>query len=146
MMHSTLILCALSTLVLGFLPNVFATVAEEDVPAVVQNMRDINKGFRTLRRQIDDTDQKDENLKLIAQIRADLVAASKEEPLKTPELPASERDAFLKGYRQLMDSVLAEMDKLKAAVSAGNNAEAKSLLRQINELKKQGHGKYQKEE
>ena len=145
MMHSTMILSVLSALVLGFLPSVFATVAEEDVPAIVKNMRDVNKGFRTLRRQIDDTDQKDANLKLIAQIRAALVASRQEEPLKTPELPASERGAFLKGYQELMDSVLAEMDKLKAAVSAGNSAEAKGLLRQINELKNQGHEKYQKE-
>jgi soluble cytochrome b562 len=108
-------------------------------------MRDVNKGFRTLRRQLDDTAQKDANLKLIAQIRSALSLAKQEEPLKTPELPASDRGPFLEGYQQLLEKVIAEMDKLKEAVAAGNIAEAKNHLKQINEIKTQGHERFQKE-
>ncbi|MGW8180529.1 MAG: cytochrome b562 [bacterium] len=145
-MHSTLMLCTLSTILLGCLPTAFATQTKEDVPAVVQHMREVNRAFRLLRRQIDDPTMKAANLNLIAQIRSSLTAAKREEPLKTPELSPSERDPFLKAYRELLEEVLAVLEKLEGAVEEGRITEAQDYIGQINEMKKQGHEKFQKEE
>ena len=77
------------------LPGNAESLSQEDVPPVVDQMRQINQNLRQLRRQLT-ADKKDENLQLIREIRKNLEKAREEEPLKTPELPAQERDSFLK--------------------------------------------------
>ena len=119
--------------------------SQEDVPPIVAHMRQVNQNLRQLRRQLT-ADKQDENLKLIREIRKHLEKAREEEPLKTPELPAQERDSFLKGYQVLIGKVLSKIDRLEASVSDGNLEQAEALLADLNNMKKEGHQKYQKEE
>ncbi len=121
------------------------SLSQEDVPPIVAQMRQVNQNLRQLRRQLT-AEKKNENLKLIREIRKHIEKAREEEPLKTPELPAQERGAFLKGYQVLIDQVLKTLDKLEASVSDGNLEQAEALLAELNNMKKEGHQKYQKEE
>lgn len=118
---------------------------QEDVPPIVAQMRQINQNLRLLRRQLT-ADKKDENLQLIREIRQNLEKAREEEPLKTPELPPQEKDAFLKGYQVLLGKVLVTLEQLATSVSDGKLETAEALLADLNNLKKEGHQKYQKEE
>ena len=90
---------------------------QEDVPPVVAYMRQVGQSLRQMRRQLT-PDKQAENLKLVKEIRENLEKARGEEPLKTPEIPAQERDAFLNGYQELVDKAITTVDKLEAVVRA----------------------------
>ena len=127
------------------LPGNAESLSQEDVPPIVAQMRQINQNLRQLRRQLT-ADKKNENLQLIREIRKNLEKAREEEPLKTPELPAQEWDSFLKGYQVLIGKVLNTLDNLESSVSDGKLEQAETLLAELNNLKKEGHQKYQKAE
>ena len=77
---------------------------------------------------------------------ADLKKAAEEsktlEPEKTEKIPAGEQKAFLDGYRSKMEELIGQIDQLGRAIEAGKWAEAKSLIGQINQVQREGHGKY----
>jgi soluble cytochrome b562 len=77
---------------------------------------------------------------------ADLKKAAEEsktlEPEKTEKVPVDEQKAFLEGYRSKMEEMIGQIDQLGQAIEAGKWAEAKSLIGQINQRQREGHGKY----
>ena len=81
---------------------------------------------------------------------ADLKKASEEaktmEPEKTEKVPASQQKAFLEGYRSKMEESIELTDELGKAIEAGKWAEAKALVGQINQVQREGHGKYRSQE
>jgi soluble cytochrome b562 len=135
---------ALTTLFLLLQPLVAVSPAEE-APAIVAQMRSINKGLRVLRRQLAQPNKKQQNLELLTKIKEDVLAAKKEQPLKTPELPESERGAFLEAFRARLDEVIAVIDQLKLSVREGKNEETQRLVGRLNELKKEGHKRFKSE-
>lgn len=146
--HLTLVLLLVSAfqcLEIQAKPVEPGSAIQEDVPPIVAYMRVVGQNLRQMRRQIT-PDKQEENLKLVKEIRQNLEKARGEEPLKTPEIPAQERDAFLEGYRELVGKALSTIDKLEAALSQGDLDQAQELLVALNDIRKDGHGKYQKEE
>ncbi len=121
-----------------------ATPPQDDEPVVVQSMKQIGRDLRQLRRQVRDAANKDSALELISKIKTNLQIAQKEQPLKTPDLPESERDEFLKSYRSMMDDVIATVGKLDAAVRSGDTEQAQTLVRKLYDYRKEGHKHFQK--
>jgi soluble cytochrome b562 len=133
---------ALTALFLLLQPFVAASATEE-VPAIVTHMRAINKSLRALRRQLAQPNREQENLELLTKIKEHLLAAKKEQPLKTPELPEPEREPFLEAYQASLDEVIGVVDLLKASVREGKTDEAQGLVGRLNELKREGHKRFQ---
>lgn len=119
---------------------------EEPVPEIVRHMRQVNQNLRALRAQVAEPDRKEQNLQLVAGVREHLKAAQKLEPLKTPELPAAERETFLKDFRSMLEKVLETVDALESAIRSGDTAAARERLLELNELKNQGHERFKKPE
>jgi soluble cytochrome b562 len=146
--HLTLVLALVSVfqiLDIQANPVESGSAIQEDVPPVVAYMREVGQSLRQMRRQLT-PDKQEENLKLVNEIRENLEKARGEEPLKTPEIPAQERDAFLKGYKELLSKSLTTINKLEVSLSEGDLDQAQELLVALNDIRKEGHGKYQKEE
>lgn len=121
-----------------------ATPPQDDEPVVVQSMKQIGRDLRQLRRQVRDAANKDSALELISKIKTNLQIAQKEQPLKTPDLPESERAEFLKSYRSMLDDVIATVGKLEAAVGSGDMEQAQTLVRKLYDSRKEGHKRFQK--
>ena len=81
---------------------------------------------------------------------SDLKKASEEaktmEPEKTDKIPEDQKKAFLEGYRSKMEESIELTDELGKAIEAGKWAEAKALMGQINQVQREGHGKYRTQE
>jgi soluble cytochrome b562 len=92
---------------------------------------------------VDDPDKKNENLALVTELKKHLAGAQEEKPRKVQDLPDSDRASFLEAYRALLDEVIAKLDKLETAIKEDRPEAASALLKQLNDLKKKGHGKFQ---
>jgi len=125
-------------------PSFFALgTAQDEASAVAVHMKAINQGLRELRLQLNDSDKTKANLALIAEVKKHLMGAQKEEPSKNLDLPESEREPFLKAYRAVLDEVISTMDRLEEAVKEERPGDAEALVKQLNDLKKEGHSKFQ---
>ncbi len=119
--------------------------AQDEDAAIVQHMKQVNRGLRRLRRQAADPAQKDSSLELVRKMKSSVQAAQKEEPLKTPDLPEAERGPFLKAFREKMDSLIETLTQLESALQNDKFDETEELVKKLFALKKEGHDKFQKE-
>jgi soluble cytochrome b562 len=131
-----------SLLTLLVLPSVLPAASEHDA-SVADHMKAINRGFKELRRQLADPGSTQANLTLISELKERVKGARKGEPSMTSGLAESERGPFLEAYRSVLDEVIGTLDKLGVAVKENRLEEASTLVKQLNELKKKGHNKFQ---
>jgi hypothetical protein len=129
------LLTLVATLAIGF--NV-AFAAEEDTP-LAKEMKAMNKSLRTLKKQVADPAKKDENLELIAGIKKHLDASTKLEPLKTKDVPAAQKAAYLEKYKKELAELGKTYDDLEAAIKDGKPDDAKKAIDKLADEKEQGH-------
>jgi soluble cytochrome b562 len=107
-------------------------------------MNQMKRSFRELKKAMEAPVEADKQ-KYLGWV-ADLKKAAEEsktlEPEKTERVPAEQKTAFLEGYRSKMEEMIGQIDQLGQAIEAGKWAEAKSLIGQINQRQREGHGKY----
>ena len=134
-----------SLLLIVFVFSIFFTfgLSQEEPSSVASHMKEINKDFRELRRQLKDPEKIDANLALIGNLRQHFRGAREGEPSKARSLPESERNAFVAEYQSLLDQVITTVEKLEKALKDGQIKQAETLLKQLNDQKKSGHGKFQ---
>ena len=116
----------------------------EDTP-MEKEMSAMNKAYKALKKSVEDPAKKDENLKLIADIKKTTETTSKMEPKTTADQPAAGKAAYLEKYKAQMDVFAKEVSALEAAVTAGNTAAAKASFDKLNDLKKKGHEDFKKD-
>lgn len=119
--------------------------AEEDTP-LLKEMKTINKNLRTLKRQVEDASKKDENLTLIAASRKSIEASLKLEPMKTKDVPAADKAAYLEKYKAQMNELAKSYADLETAVKDGKADEAKKIFEKLSEQKEKGHKDFAPEE
>ena len=116
----------------------------EDTP-MEKEMGAMNKAYKALKKSIEDPAQKEENLKLIAEIKKTNDASSKMEPKTLADQPAAAKAAYLEKFKASMADFGKQVEALEAAVKAGNTAEAKAKFDKLNDLKKKGHEEFKKD-
>jgi cytochrome c556 len=119
--------------------------AEEDTP-LMKEMKTINKNLRTLKRQVEDVSKKDENLALIDASKKAVEASMKLDPMKTKDVPAGEKAAYLEKYKAQMTDLAKSYGDLETAVKAGKADDAKKVFEKLSELKEKGHKDFAPEE
>jgi len=119
--------------------------AEEDTP-LLKEMKTINKNLRTLKRQVEDASKKDENLALIAASKKAIEASLKFEPIKTKDVPAADKAAYLEKYKAQMNDLAKSYADLETAVKDGKADEAKKIFEKLSEQKEKGHKDFAPEE
>jgi len=124
-----------ATLALG-LHTGFA--AEDDTP-LAKEMTAMNKSLRILKRQIADPAKKDDNLALVAKMKANVDASLKLEPAKSKDVPAADKGAYAEKYREQLTALRKSYDELETAIKDGKQDEAKKVFEKLTEQKEKGH-------
>lgn len=118
--------------------------AKEPETELGKHMDKMGAAYRRLNRQIEDATKNADSLTLIATIKTNAEAAMKLDPVKKGDLPADAQAKFVTDYKAKMKAFLVNVGKLEAAVKAGNNAEAKTLMATLKQDQKEGHTEFQK--
>jgi len=122
--------------------------AEDNGPKtpLAQQMGGIAKDFRSLRKLVGNPAQKDAALQLVKDMEARAAKAKGFDPSKTKVISPADRDQFLTDYRNHIDGLIADFQKLETAVGDGKTADASALLDKIQGDKREGHKKFNAED
>lgn len=120
-----------------------AIASAEDTP-LEKEMDAMNKAYKKLKTSISDPAAKDDNLKLIAEIKKTTANSAKLDP-KSAGDQGDKKAEFVGNYKKAMEEFAKAVDVLEAAVTAGKADEAKAAYDKLLELKKDGHKKYKKD-
>lgn len=113
--------------------------AGEDDTLLAKQMKTMNKSLRTLKKQVADPAKKDENLQLLATIKKSLDESAKLEPMKTKDVPAADKAAYLEKYKTELTDLGKTFDEVEAALKADKPDDAKKAFEKISEQKDKGH-------
>lgn len=111
-----------------------------------KQMEKMNGAFRKLRRQATDATKNADSLEQVAILKEFATSAAKLEPAKAATIPAADRAKWVADYRAEMQKALGLIDKLEAALKAGNNEEAGKLVTELNTQQRAGHKEFRAEE
>ena len=114
-------------------------VAAEDDTELAKEMKAMNKSLRTLKKQIADPSKKEDNQKLVGDIRKHVAASHKLDPAKTKDIPAAEKAAYLEKYRKQLDDLDKSYEQVEAAIKADKPDDAKKAFEKLSEQKEKGH-------
>lgn len=109
-----------------------------------EKMEKVNGAFRKLRANAADATKNEDSLKQVAIIRANMADASKLEPAKKADIPAADQAKFLADYQAKLKEFVTELDKLEAALKAGNNEVAAAEVKTLGDMEKQDHKSFKK--
>lgn len=127
-----------------FVAGLSCVYADSPLESKMDKMR---RAFRELRTAMEapvDAD-KDKYVAMADQLRAASVAAKEYEPGKTSEIPQDKRAAFLAGYRQSMDDLIALIDQLKTKLAAADWDGARDQIKLVNQAQRDGHKEFRSE-
>ena len=118
--------------------------AQQDEPKTPlgKKMSAMNTAFKAVGRQIEDPSKNANTLEQIAIIEASAKASLTFEPEKKEKVPAGEQAKFVSAYQVEMKQFIASVEKLKAAVKAGNNAEATKIVDEMKAAQREGHKEF----
>jgi Cytochrome b562 len=132
---TTTLLTVASSLILAF----GAVAADNDETPLYKEMNAANKDLRKLKKQVADATKKDDNIKLVEDIRKHFDTAKDMEPAATKDQPADKKAAYLAKYKEEIDSVSKDWAALEDAIKADKTDDAKTLLEKLAKDKEQGH-------
>jgi soluble cytochrome b562 len=122
-------------------PFLLAADAETELGKKMEKM---GGAFRALRRQVADASKNADSLAKLATIKENAMASAKLEPAMKAEKPAAEQKKFVADYQAEMKKFIGQVEKVEAALKAGNNAEAEKLLASLGDAQKAGHKQFKK--
>jgi soluble cytochrome b562 len=115
-------------------------LAQDDQPTLVAvQMKQIAENYKSLKAQAGDPDQKDASLALVAGMRQAVATARTGTPEPAEQLTGTSLDNYMAEFRKGLDELDADLQKLDAAIRAGETASIGSLLDDMNALKKTYH-------
>lgn len=123
-------------------PATVTAEEKEEIKEIAGHMEVISRNFKKLRRSIQDPAENAASVKLIEEAIVHAKAAMKMEPPLAKDMTGKEKEAFLAGFRKMMEMVVAEFGNMKKALEENRNADAETSYRKLLLLKKDGHEKY----
>jgi soluble cytochrome b562 len=129
---------------LVFALSLATTVEAQDEPKTPlgKKMAAMNTALKAVGRQIEDPSKNANTLEQIAIIETNAKASLTLEPEKKGKIPAADQAKFVSDYQAEMKKLLVVVDKMKAAVKAGNNADASKLLDEMKGAQREGHKEF----
>lgn len=109
-------------------------------------MEEMSENFRKLRRQVEDKAQNASSLALVARLRELAAQGAGMKPRMIARAAADEQPKLLRSYQEQMRELAATFGDLEAALRAGKNGKAASIVEDIRELQKAGHHKFRTED
>lgn len=117
----------------------------QDLPLIVQDFRAMDGKLRAVKRQIEVPLRRDENVKLLGDMKKIAQGARTKEPLQASGLSGEKRDEFLKAYREEMSQLIHQIDRLIEAVTKNDIVKAKNLINSIDERRAMAHKRFRHE-
>jgi soluble cytochrome b562 len=109
-----------------------------------RTMEKLNGAWRKLRRQAADPASNAASLELVATIMAGGEKALTLTPARVEDVPAADREKFVRDYQQKMKELLVRLGKLEEAFKAGDNTAAQDLVKKIGDLQKEAHKEFKR--
>lgn len=119
--------------------------SDADQTELGARMEKLNAPWRKLRRQVADPAQNATSLELLAKIREAAKGTEQLTPAKAADLPESQRAKFQASYAEGMRKFFGQLDALEAALKAGDNARAGTLVAAIADNQRESHKKFRKD-
>jgi len=132
---------ALCVLALALTRPAFGQQDEEKTP-LGKKMSAINTAFKAVGRQVDDASKNANTLEQLATIETNAKAALTLEPEKMAKIPAAEQAKFMADYQAGIKQFLVTVEKMRAALKAGKNAEAVTILDSMKDLQRDSHKEF----
>jgi soluble cytochrome b562 len=115
-------------------------LADDDEPTLVAvQMKQIAANYKSLKSQADDPAQKEASLALVAGMRQAVATARTGTPEPAEQLSGASLENYTNEFRKGLDELDADLQKLDAAIRAGETASIDSILDGLNSLKKTYH-------
>jgi len=119
-------------------------LADDDQPTLVAvQMKQIAANYKSLKSQADDPAQKEASLALVAGMRQAVATARTATPEPAEQLSGASLENYMNEFRKGLDELDAAIQKLDAAIRAGETASIDSILDGLNSLKKTYHSDLQ---
>lgn len=128
------------------LPAPLALAADEPQTEMGESMEKVSSAFRRVRRMVASPENNAQVLELLATMRAEAIAAGKHEPAMAKDIPEAGRAKFVADFNQRMKEFIAAIEKTEAAVKAGDNATAATLVSELAAMQKAGHKDFKKDD
>lgn len=128
-------------LAVAFTQVAHAQDREEKTP-LGKKMSAMNTAFKAVGRQIEDPSKNASTLAQLDIIETNAKAALAMDPEKKAKVPAADQAKFVAGYQAGMKEFLVTVEKLRAAVKAGKNAEALAIIDAMKDQQRDGHKEY----
>ena len=119
-----------------------ASGQQDEKTPLAKKMSAINTAFKAVGRQIDDAAQNAATLEQLTVIETNAKAALALEPEKKGQVPAAEQAKFVADYQAGIKQFLVTVDKMRAAIKAGKNTEAVTILDAMKDQQKEGHKEF----
>ena len=118
---------------------------KDDQTELGAKMEKVGGAWRKLGRgAIADPAKKEDNLKAIAIVKENLTAALKYEPALAAEKTGAEKEKFVAAYQEKLKAEIAKVEKIEAALKAGNTEEAAKLYGEVGQEQKEAHTQFKK--
>lgn len=122
-----------------------APAPDEDKKTEIEMRMDkVGKAFRKLRKQVSDPTQNAASIDLVATMAANLKEAEGFTPEKAADLPEDQREKFVADYKAGLKDMEAKLGKLTDALTAGDNATAATLVKDVFATEKDDHKQFKK--
>ena len=128
----------LSILVIMF-SQVNATAAEDEHTPLGEQMEQIGRAWRMVKRGASDPAKNAQTLAEVKKMQAAAKASMKFGPALLKEVRDAEKEKFLNSYSKGMKSFSEKLDKLSRLLEAGDNEAATVLIADIDEHRKMAH-------
>ncbi len=115
-------------------------------PSLKDNMKAMNRAYRKLRKQISDPGQNVSSIQLLHTMQQELIKGFGIVPEKTADIPIKQQGKFVLSYKRKMVELLTALLNAEAALLDGDNAAAQQQVGKLNQIKKEGHREFQKDE
>jgi hypothetical protein len=126
------------------LPVARAQEKKDDQTELGAKMEKANGAWRAAKKQAGDSTKNEDTLAKLAVVKENLTAALKFEPAKKADIPAEQQAKFVADYRDRLKDEIGRVDKLIAAVKAGDTEGAKALIAEVDKGSKEGHADFKK--
>jgi soluble cytochrome b562 len=115
---------------------------DEEKTPLGKKMTAINTAFKAVGRQIEDPTKNASTLEQLATIETNAKAALTLEPEKKAQVPAAAQAKFVADYKAGIQEFLTTVEKMRAAIKAGKNAEAVTILDAMKDLQRESHKEF----
>lgn len=118
--------------------------ADEDQTELGAKMEKMGGAWRRIKAQVADASKNDDTLTKLGTMKQNLTAALQLEPETAQSKSGADKEKYVAEFHARIQKEIDRIDKITAAVKAGNNADAAKLVDEVDHDYKDAHKTYKK--